>query len=163
MIRRWFPYPLLATGLFVMWLLLTQSFSPGQILLGAVVAFLATRAMAALQPERSRIGSVPALLKLAGVVAVDIVRSNIAVATIILSPRRERVSGFVRLPVDLRNRHGLTLLALIITATPGTCWVDFDRARGILLVHVLDLIDEDEWIRLIKRRYEALLLEIFES
>ena len=161
--RRWIPYPLLAAGLFLMWLLLTQSFSPGQVVMGGVVAILGTQAMAALRPDRSTIRSVPAVIKLAGVVAVDIVRSNLAVASIILFPRQERVSGFVRLPVDLRNRHGLTLLALIITATPGTCWVDFDRARGILLVHVLDLIDEDEWIRLIKRRYEALLLEIFES
>lgn len=161
--RRWIPYPLLAAGLFLMWLLLTQSFSPGQVVLGGIVAILATHAMAALRPERSRIRSVPAVFKLAGSVAADIVRSNLAVASIILFPRQERVSGFVRLPVDLRNRHGLTLLALIITATPGTCWVDFDRARGILLVHVLDLVDEEEWIRLIKRRYEALLLEIFES
>jgi multicomponent K+:H+ antiporter subunit E len=161
--RRWVPYPLLAAGLFVMWLLLTQSFSPGQVVLGGIVAILATHAMAALRPERSTIRSVPAIFKLAGIVAADIVRSNLAVASIILFPRQERVSGFVRLPVDLRNRHGLTLLALIITATPGTCWVDFDRARGILLVHVLDLVDEEAWIRLIKRRYEALLLEIFES
>ena len=161
--RRWIPYPLLAAGLFLMWLLLTQSFSPGQVVLGGVVAILGTQAMAALRPDRSTIRSVSAVFKLAGIVAADIVRSNLAVASIILFPRQERVSGFVRLPVDLRNRHGLTLLALIITATPGTCWVDFDRARGILLVHVLDLIDEDEWIRLIKRRYEALLLEIFES
>ena len=161
--RRWIPYPLLAAGLFVMWLLLTQSFSPGQIVLGGIVAILATHAMAALRPERSKIRSVPALLKLAAIVAVDIVRSNLAVASLVLFPRQQRVSGFVRLPVDLRNRHALTLLALVITATPGTCWVDFDRARGVLLIHVLDLVDEDEWIRLIKRRYESLLLEIFES
>lgn len=161
--RRYLPYPLLASGLFLMWLLLTQSFSPGQILLGGGVAIFATHAMAALQPERSRIRSPGSVLKLVRIVVADIVRSNFAVAAIVMVPRQERVANFVQLPLELRNRHGLAVLALIITATPGTMWVQFDRGTGMLLVHVLDLVDEEEWIRLIKRRYETLLLEIFES
>lgn len=161
--RRWIPHPLPALGLFIMWLLLTQSLSPGQVLLGGIVTILATHAMAALRPEPAEVGPLRAVFKLAGIVALDIVRSNFAVAAIIVFPRQERVAGFVRLPLELRNRHGLTVLALIITATPGTIWVQFDRGRGILLVHVLDLVDEQEWVRLIKRRYEALLLEIFGS
>jgi multicomponent K+:H+ antiporter subunit E len=159
---RWLPYPLLALALFVMWLLLTQSFSPGQILLGAIVALVAARSMAALKPSTSSIGSMRAALKLAAMVVADILRSNLAVAAIILFPRQERVAGFVRMPLELRDRHGLTLLALIITSTPGTIWVEFDRARGSLLIHVLDLVDEEVWIHTIKHRYEALILEIFE-
>lgn len=161
--RRYLPYPLLASGLFFIWLLLTQSYSPGQILLGGSVAIFATHAMAALKPERSRIRSLGSVLKLVRIVVADIVRSNFAVAAIVMVPRQERVANFVQLPLELRNRHGLAALALIITATPGTMWVQFDRGTGMLLVHVLDLVDEEEWIRLIKRRYEALLLEIFES
>jgi multicomponent K+:H+ antiporter subunit E len=145
-----------------MWLLLTQSFSPGQILLGGAAAVAGTHAMAALRSERVRVASARPALKLAALVAGDIVRSNFAVAAIVLFRRRERVSGFVHLPLDLSNRHGLAVLALIITATPGTMWVEFDRRRSVLLVHVLDLVDESEWIRLIKGRYEELLLEIFE-
>ena len=159
--KRWIPYPLLALSLFTMWLLLTQSFSPGQILLGAGIAILAALAMRALRPETSRIGPLPAIVKLTWLVVADIVRSNFAVASIVLFSRKKRVANFVRLPLELRNRHGLTILALIITATPGTMWVEFDRGRGILLVHVLDLVDEEAWIHLIKQRYERLLLEIF--
>jgi multicomponent K+:H+ antiporter subunit E len=118
--------------------------------------------MAALRPQTSRIRRPGVLFKLAGMVAVDILRSNLAVAGIVLFARRERVAGFVRVPLDLSNRHGLTLLALIITATPGTIWVEFDRRRGSLLIHVLDLVDQESWVRLIKGRYETLLLEIFE-
>ena len=161
--RRWLPHPVLALGLFVMWLLLTQSFSPGQVLLGALVAIFASLAMSALQPETARVRSWRAVFKLAWIVAADIVRSNFAVASLVLFPRRKRVANFVHLPLDLRDRQGLTILALVLTATPGTMWVQFDRASGDLLVHVLDLVDEDEWVHLIKQRYEALLLEIFGS
>jgi multicomponent K+:H+ antiporter subunit E len=75
---------------------------------------------------------------------------------------RERPSGFVTVPLDLRNPYGLAALACIITATPGTLWVSFDDAEATLMIHVLDLVDESEWVRTIKTRYERLLLEIFE-
>ena len=159
--KRWIPHPLLAAALLAMWLLLNQSLSPGHIALGAAVALLASHGLAALRPDPVRLVSVRPILRLAGIVAADIVRSNLAVARIVLFPKKKRVSGFVRLPLELRNIHGLTVLACIITATPGTLWVQLDRSRGILIVHVLDLVDEDAWIRLIKARYETLLLEIF--
>ncbi len=161
--RRWLPHPILAFALLAMWLLLNQSLSPGHILLGSVVAALASHGLAALRMEPVRVTSVRALFSLIGLVAIDIIRSNIAVARIILFSKRERVSAFVRLPLDLRNINGLAALGIIITATPGTMWVQFNRNSGVLLVHVLDLIDEEEWIRLIKGRYETLLLEIFGS
>jgi multicomponent K+:H+ antiporter subunit E len=68
----------------------------------------------------------------------------------------------VNIPLDIRNPHALALLACIITSTPGTLWVSFDEQKGLLMIHVLDLIDEGEWIRTVKGRYERHLLEIFE-
>ena len=65
-------------------------------------------------------------------------------------------------PLDLRDPYGLAALACIVTSTPGTLWVSFDAATGMLMIHVLDLVDESEWVRTIKDRYEQLLMEIFE-
>ncbi len=59
-------------------------------------------------------------------------------------------SGFVTIPLELRNHYGLATLACIITSTPGTVWVSFDSAKGLLLIHVLDLVEEATWIQLIK-------------
>ena len=63
---------------------------------------------------------------------------------------------------ELRDPYGLAVLACIITSTPGTIWVNFNSAKGTLMIHVLDLIDENVWIDTIKHRYERPLLEIFE-
>ena len=159
--RRLLPYPFLTLALFLMWVLLT-GFSPGHILLGGLVAVLVSRAMLALKPEDTGFKSSLAVFRLAGLVSADIVRSNIAVARIVLFRGAERKSGFLHLPIDLRNPHALAVLAIIITATPGTLWVQHDAHRHDILIHVLDLVDEEEWIRLIKDRYERLLMEIFE-
>ena len=159
---RWLPYPLLALSLTVMWLLLTR-FSLGNLLLGGAVAILASWAMARLQPAKPRVRRWLAIPKLVGIVLYDIVRSNIAVASIILQgPRRERVSGFITIPLDLRDQTGLSVLAVILTSTPGTAWIEFDAVQGLLLLHVFDLVDERTWHELIKHRYERLLMEIFE-
>jgi multicomponent K+:H+ antiporter subunit E len=159
---RLLPYPMLTAALLLTWMLLT-SFSLGQFLLGAAVTTVASRAMAALQPSKPRWRRWELIPLLAGTVALDILRSNIAVTSIILQGhRRKRVSGFVAIPLDLRDRTGLAVLSCIVTSTPGTAWVEYAPDTGVLLIHVLDLVEKDEWIALIKNRYESMLREIFE-
>lgn len=159
---RLLPYPLLTAGLAVMWMLL-NAFSPGHLLLGTAVALIASRGMAALQPSKPRLRRWQLIPRLIGIMALDIVRSNVAVATIVLRGRiRGHVSGFVAIPLELRDKTGLAVLSCIVTSTPGTAWVEYDSASGVLLIHVLDLVSEEEWVTLIKTRYEALLMEIFE-
>ena len=58
------------------------------------------------------------------------------------SRARAHIPGSCRYPLDLGNPYGLAVLACIITSTPGTLWVNFDAAKRILIIHVLDLIDE---------------------
>lgn len=160
--NRVLPYPLLAASLLLMWLLLS-GFTVGQFVLGSLVAFGATWAMVPLEPSKPRIRRWSAIPKLACIVLVDILRSNIAVASIILMGRgRETTSGFVDIKLQLRDPTALAALACMITTTPGTAWVDYRSDNGRLLIHVLDLVDEQEWIDLIKQRYEPLLMEIFE-
>jgi multicomponent K+:H+ antiporter subunit E len=159
---RLLPYPLLALSLFAMWLLLNGA-SPGHLVLGAVIALAAARMMTALEPAKPRIGRWGAIVRLFAVVMVDIVHSNIAVAGIILGLRRRKGgSGFVAIPLSIRDRTALSVLACVITATPGTAWVEYRSKRDVLLIHVLDLIEEQDWIDVIKGRYEPLLKEIFE-
>ena len=56
---------------------------------------------------------------------------------------------------------GLAILAVIVTSTPGSAWLEYDSSRNSVFIHVLDLVDEDQWRDLLKARYEKLLLEIF--
>jgi len=161
--RRILPFPLLSLGLWAMWLLLNQSLSPGHLILGAVLGVAGPLAMRALELPPALFRRPVAITKLFFLVIDDIVRSNNAVARIILSPGlRGATSGFVDIPLELRSPYGLTLLAIIITSTPGTLWADYDAQSGVMKLHVLDLIDESAWAARIKQRYEALLLEIFE-
>jgi multicomponent K+:H+ antiporter subunit E len=159
---RLLPYPVLSLFLLAVWLVLNQSLSPGHILLGTIVGVAGGLAISTLQIPTGRVHGPLAIVKLAFIVLFDIIRSNIAVARIVLTPGRKAKSGFMTVQLDLTNEYALAILACIITSTPGTVWVNFDSARGTLLIHVLDLVDEQTWTNLIKNRYERLLMEIFE-
>ena len=44
---------------------------------------------------------------------------------------------------------------------PGTVWVELTDDHRLKL-HVLDLQNEEDWVRLVQDRYERPLMEIFE-
>jgi len=159
---RWLPYPLLAVALLVMWLLLNGA-SLGHLLLGTVLAVGAARTLAALEPAKPHVRRWGAIIRLIAAVSIDIVRSNIAVSRVIIQgDKRPGRPAFLVIPLQLRDRTALALLACILTATPGTAWLEYRSRRDTLLLHILDLAEEQDWIDLIKRRYEPLLMEIFE-
>ncbi|ABI59941.1 Na+/H+ antiporter subunit E [Nitrosomonas eutropha] len=159
---RLFPYPLLVVSLVITWLMLA-GFSLNQFLLGLITALIAALGLAALSPVKPRFRRWDLLPKLFAIVFYDIVRSNIAVAGIILhGGKRIGKSSFMAIPLDLRDPTGLAILAVIITSTPGTAWIDYNSTRSILILHIFDLVDKTAWLNLIKNRYEYLLREIFE-
>src|SRR5690606_30142136 len=103
-----------------------------------------------------------AAVRLFVAVSIDIVRSNIAVARIIGRPGRPMTSGFLAIPLRMEHPTALAILAGIVTATPGTIWVSHDPESKILVLHILDLVDEDAWLATIQDRYEGMLMAVFE-
>ncbi len=156
------PYPILTACLVLMWMLL-NSFSLGHLLLGSLVAVFAGWSLAALRPDKPRLKKWYLLPKLFLTVFVDIARSNLAVALLILrGKRRPHTSGFITLPLRIEDPTALAIMAVILTSTPGSAWLEYDSRAKTVLIHVLDLIDEQQWIETIRHRYESLLMEIFE-
>ncbi|PMR76653.1 Na+/H+ antiporter subunit E [Billgrantia endophytica] len=159
---RYLPTPTLSLVLLLVWLLMVRSIAPGQVLLGLTLAvgipLLTQRFWEPLPHVRHP-------LKLAWFVLVvlhDIVKANIHVSLLILLPRREPHPGFVEYPLEVKDRLAVTLLANTITLTPGTVSTNIRLDGSSLLIHVLDMDDEQALIREIRDRYERPIKEIFE-
>jgi multicomponent K+:H+ antiporter subunit E len=158
------PFPILLTlALFAMWLLLNNSFAPGHVALAALLAFAIASASRGMRPLQPRMKRAHLIVGLISTVFLDIVRSNLAVARIVfgLTGSHTVTPGFMTMPLQLRDPHGLAALAIILTATPGTVWVDLTEDSSQLTLHLLDLRDEKIWIETIRQRYERPLMEIF--
>ena len=161
--KRLLPTPLLSLALFVLWLLLPQSVSPGQLLLALLLAVAIPLLTAGLRPLPVRIRRPGAVLRLMLTVAADTVRSNLAVMRLLLSfGRRRHPAGFVHVPLDVRDPNALAVLATIVCITPGTAWAELSLDRSMLLLHVLEVDDAAVIAADIKRPYERPLMEIFE-
>ena len=160
--KRLFPAPYLSLVLFGLWLMLTR-FSLGYLILGTGLALIAGWAYTALHPATPRIRRWRTIPRLFVTLIVDVIRSNIQVTRLLLTEGRgTRKSAFIQIPLTVRDENALALLAIILTATPGTAWFDHDPDTGVLLLHVFDLREGADWSATIKTRYESLLLEIFQ-
>lgn len=159
--KRLFPSWLLSLTIFCFWLLMNSEISWGHTVMALLLALVVPLFAARLDREFARIGRLRQVPRMAWILAWDIVLSNIEVARRVLGPERDITPGFIWVPLDIGNIHGIAALTSIITLTPGTLSAVLSDDRRHLLVHVFNLKDPQAVIDQIKRRYEAPLMEIF--
>lgn len=164
MMRRWLPSPPLSLALFVVWLLLNQTLDAATLLMAAFLAVVVPLLTRSLRPATVRMRKPGIALRLGVRVMGDLLHSALAVARLLLTQRTANIEArFVEIHLQLRDPNALAMLAMICCLTPGTAWAELSFDRSRLLLHVFDVKDEAAFITLIKTRYEAPLMEIFES
>lgn len=164
MMRRWLPSPPLSLALFVVWLLLNQTLDAATLLMATILAVAVPLLTQSLRPATVRMRKPGTALRLGLRVLVDVLESALQVAGLLLSRRSARIHArFVEIPLKMRDPNGLAVLSMICCLTPGTAWAELSFDRSRLLLHLFELEDEAAFIALIRERYEAPLLEIFES
>lgn len=163
MIRRMFPHPMLSLLLTIVWLMLVNKVTPGNVLLGGVLGIVVPIITAPYWPDRAVISHPLRGASYVLLVLWDIVIANIEVAMIILFKRNDNIhSQWVRVPLDLTSPEAITVLAGTITMTPGTVSTMLSADGGAILVHCLHTDDPEAICAQIKSRYESRLKEIFE-
>lgn len=159
--RGWWPHPVLSVLLALAWLALQQSLAVAPVVTALVLAWVVPRLMHGFLGEKLQIRSWRSAWRLLFVVVWDIIVSNITVARIVLSPSSDPQPAWVPIDLNLTHPTAITLMATIITMTPGTVSCLVDEERRLILVHALDCDDTQALARQIKQRYEQPLKEIF--
>lgn len=103
----------------------------------------------------TRIG---AWLRLAVLFFRELALSVRDVAITVLRPRRHIRSAIVAIPLDLKGDEGITLLANMITLTPGTTSLHVSDDRKVLYAHVMSVTDET--VGQIKSGFEQRVKEV---
>ncbi|MCH7314960.1 Na+/H+ antiporter subunit E [Acinetobacter sp. ANC 3882] len=161
LLERWFPHPFVSFLIFLSWLMLAHSLDATDILAALILAVVIARLVSPFIARTPHIHWVPAI-KLVFVVLWDIVVSNFRVAKMVLGPMEKLHPKWYRVPLETEHEQVNTLLAMIITTTPGTVSAGIDQERGDILVHALSSDDTELDIQEIKTRYERPLIEIFD-
>jgi multicomponent Na+:H+ antiporter subunit E len=93
-----------------------------------------------------------AWIRLTGLFFYEFAMAVQDVAMTVLRPRRSIRSAIVAVPLDLKSDQGITLLANMISLTPGTTSLHVSDDRSTLYVHVMNMSDES--VRQIKDGFE---------
>lgn len=155
------PFPILSAGLAATWLALT-GVSPAQLALAIVSALAIPRLVAPLLAPLPGVRSFRAAVRLTAVVAWDILLANIAVARLVLGPMSRLRPGFVRVPLAVTHPHAIALLASIVSIVPGSVSIALSSDTRTLLLHVLHVENEEQFVARIKQRYERPLMDVLE-
>ncbi|MCA1300828.1 Na+/H+ antiporter subunit E [Stappia indica] len=101
------------------------------------------------------------IISLAVLFVYELVLSALRVARIVLTPKIELSPGIIAYPLTVDRDFEITMLANLITLTPGTLSVDVSEDRKVLYVHCLDVPDPQATIDDIKNGFERKILEAF--
>jgi len=144
------------------WVAVTGEVSVANLLEGAVLAGLLVLLLRVPLRRRFRLEKVPKALGLLGYFLKEILLSNASVARILLSPVSSLTPGIVAVPLDLKSDAGITVLANLVTLTPGTLSLDVSPDRRTLYVHAIHVEDPDAFRREVKEGFERRVKEVFE-
>ncbi|MBH0237105.1 Na+/H+ antiporter subunit E [Methylobrevis albus] len=145
----------------LLWATITESFSPANLVLGFLLSVLV------LYVVREPVGQIGYLRRtrlifgLIGMFLRELMLSAIKVAKVLMRRDMRLNPGFFAYPLTVDRDFEITLLANLITLTPGTMSVDVSDDRKTIFIHAIDVPDVDAAIADIRNSFEAKILETF--
>lgn len=147
-------------GMAVLWMSLQGEFNSGHFISGFVVGYLVLLICRPALPESSYTRKVWQVANLVVYLLWHILLANVQIALRVLSPRLNIQPAMIAVPLRARSDLEITLLANLITLTPGTLSVDLSANRSTLYVHAMDLRDPRQFKRSIREGLERRVLEV---
>jgi len=100
------------------------------------------------------------VLSLVWLFLVELTVSAVRVGLLVLRPKLSLKPALIAFPLTVTSDIEITLLANLITLTPGTLSVDVSADQKYLLIHAIDVTDREELIRSIREGLEAKVMEV---
>lgn len=147
---------LLNVLLAVLWTVVTGSFTGTNLLMGFLTAYLVMRLLRPLIGTAGYSVRIWHVLELAAFFLRELVVASGRIVVDVVTPSHRMQPGVIAVPLDVETSAEITLLANLISLTPGTLSLDVSDDRSTLFIHVMYVRDRDvdaERER-IKRRFE---------
>jgi multicomponent Na+:H+ antiporter subunit E len=144
----------------LVWAAMTGSFEVSNLALGLVFGYLALFLAQSVVGRSAYFGRVARVARFAAFYVVEIFKANLRVAADVVTPRHRSRPGVVAVPLEARTDAEITVLANLLTMTPGSLSIDVSDDRRVLYVHAMFVEDADAFRREIKESFERRVLEM---
>lgn len=142
------------------WMFLKGEYSVQDFFNGYFFGLLMIFALRRFFNHRFYLWNVFAILKLLYIFNRELIMSNLAVLKVVLAPKITTRPGIFKLETELKKDWEITILANLITLTPGTLVVEISDDNRYLYIHAMDLADADEARKDIKNTFEKAIQEV---
>lgn len=142
------------------WLAVTGAFTFENFIFGFLLSFALMWLITTNRREDKYFYRGPKLIAFIFFFLYELIKANIQVAYDVITPRYYMKPGIIKIPLTAKTNLEITLLANLITLTPGTLSLDVSDDRQVLYVHAMYVSDKEAFITSIKNGFERRLLEI---
>lgn len=143
-----------------LWMFLGSEFSVASFTTGYIMGLIAVFMLRRFLPGSFYLKRVWSIIKLFFIFIIELVKANIDVVKIVLSPKIDVHPGFYAYPCDLEEDWEVVLLSSLITLTPGTVVVAISDDHSTLYIHGVDMRSAEEEIESIKTAFEQVIKEV---
>ncbi len=153
---------LLQTNLLLalLWATLTGVFTVANFAAGFGLAFGVLYLTRSDAPSREYFGRTARIARFVAIFLRELLMANLRVARDVLSPRIRVRPAVIAIPLRARTNAEITILANMISLTPGTLTLDISEDRSTLYIHTMDVGNPDDLRRQIQDNLEAPLMEV---
>lgn len=151
---------LLNIGIAIMWMLLRSEVSAVEFVFGYIVGLVLLFVLRRFLRFDFYARRVFALFKLLALFIYELILANIDVIKIVISPKMDIQPGIIAVPTKLNTEWEVTLLATMISLTPGTLSMNFSEDGKTIFVHSIHVPDKEEAIKQIHNTFEKAILEV---
>lgn len=142
------------------WLALSGNFSLANTVFGFLMSFAIMWIISLNSENKKYFRIAPKTIGFVFFFLSELIKANIQVAIEVMTPKDTMKPGIVRYPLEAKTDFEITLLANLISLTPGTCSLDVSTDRKVLYIHAMYIEDKEKFIRDIKNGFERRLLAI---
>jgi multicomponent Na+:H+ antiporter subunit E len=142
------------------WDALTGEISLSNFTLGFVIGFLVLFFLRRVIGTGVYTVKVLRIIVLASIIIWDILLANLNVAWHVITPPNLHRPGIIHIPLDVKSDAEITILANIISLTPGTLVLHIAEDRKTLYIHALDIDDAEKIRQTIKTRIERRVIGV---
>lgn len=143
------------------WAALNEPITPSNLIAGFVLGYLVLYLAQPVVGSSTYVRKVRQVIGLVLFFHWELLLASLRVAYDVVTPRHNMQPAVIAIPLDVQSDVEITLLANMITLTPGTLSLDVSADRKTLYIHSMFVEDCDEERREIKEGFEKRLIEVF--
>lgn len=143
-----------------LWVFMNAEFTIGTFVTGYIIGLVAVYILRNFLPGRFYLKRLYWMIRLFFIFIIELIKANLEVVRIVVSPKIDIHPGFYAYPNDLEEEWEVALLSTLITLTPGTVVVAISEDYSIIYIHGLDMEDADVEIENIKTSFENVIKEV---